>query len=54
MSEHAAAPVAAPFLALIPLLPLAGAVVLGLAGAWLQKRLGKGPVGWIACATVGL
>jgi NADH-quinone oxidoreductase subunit L len=54
MSEHAAAPVAAPYLALIPLLPLAGAVVLGLGGGWLQKRLGKGPVGWFACATVGL
>ena len=46
-------PIAAPYLALIPLLPLAGAVTLGLGGAPLQRRLGKGPVGWLACGTVG-
>jgi NADH-quinone oxidoreductase subunit L len=54
MSEPAAAaPIAAPYLALIPLLPLAGAVVLALGGAALQRRFGKGLVGWLACATVG-
>ena len=54
MSEPAAAaPIAALYLALIPLLPLAGAVVLGLGGAALQRRFGKGLVGWLACATVG-
>src|SRR5262249_60329278 len=31
-----------------------GAIVLGLGGASLQRRLGKGPVGWIACGTVAL
>src|SRR4029453_15329612 len=54
MTDPAAASVSAPYLALIPLLPLGGGVVLGLGGAWLQKRLGKGPIGWIACATVGV
>ncbi|MGH7895416.1 MAG: NADH-quinone oxidoreductase subunit L, partial [Candidatus Binatia bacterium] len=44
--------VSAPFVALIPLLPLAGAVVLGLGGAALQKRSGKGIVGAIAVGTV--
>src|SRR5262249_46651004 len=43
---------AAPYVALIPLLPLAGATVLGLAGPSLQRRLGKTPVGWLACGTV--
>jgi len=47
-------PISAPYLALIPLLPLAGALTLGLGGSWLQRRLGKGPVGWFACATVGI
>jgi NADH-quinone oxidoreductase subunit L len=46
-------PIAAPYLALIPLLPLAGAVTLALGGAALQRRFGKGAVGWLACATVG-
>jgi NADH-quinone oxidoreductase subunit L len=46
-------PVAAGWVALIPLLPLAGAVVLGLAGAPLQRRFGKGVVGGLAVATVG-
>jgi NADH-quinone oxidoreductase subunit L len=43
---------AAPFVALIPLLPLAGALVLGLAGERLQARMGKRVVGRIAVATV--
>ncbi|MFN8545112.1 MAG: NADH-quinone oxidoreductase subunit L [Candidatus Binatia bacterium] len=53
--DHAAAPHAttAGYLALIPLLPLAGATILGLAGAPLQKRFGKGAVGWLAVGTVG-
>jgi len=46
-------PTSAAYVALIPLLPLAGAALLGLFGAPLQKRLGKGAVGWLACATVG-
>ncbi len=45
-------PTAAGWVALIPLLPLAGATVLGLAGAWLQRAFGKGVVGAIACGTV--
>ena len=45
-------PVAAPFVALIPLLPLAGAVVLGLWGESLQRRMGKGVVGTLAVSTV--
>ncbi len=54
MSEPAAvAPIAAPYLALIPLLPLAGAVTLALGGAALQRRFGEALVGWLACATVG-
>ncbi len=52
MSE--AHPIAAPWLALVPLLPLAGAIVLGLGGSTIQKRMGKGAVGAIACTTVGL
>src|SRR5262249_30694776 len=47
-------PIAAPYLALIPLLPLAGALTLALGGASLQRRLGKRPVGWLACGTVGV
>jgi len=45
---------AAGWVAIIPLAPLFGAIVLGLGGASLQRRLGKGPVGWIACGTVAL
>jgi NADH-quinone oxidoreductase subunit L len=55
--EHAAAlaePVSAPFVALIPLLPLAGAIVLGLAGERLQARRGKGFVGALAVGTVSV
>jgi len=47
-------PASWPLLALVPLAPLAGAAVLGLGGAAIQKRLGKGAVGAIACATVGV
>ncbi|TMA37056.1 MAG: NADH-quinone oxidoreductase subunit L, partial [Deltaproteobacteria bacterium] len=47
-------PTSAPYVALIPLLPLAGAAVLALGGAPLQRRYGKGPVGLIACGTVAL
>jgi NADH-quinone oxidoreductase subunit L len=55
MSEAAtAAPVAAPYLALIPLLPLAGAITLALGGASLQRRFGKAFVGRLACATVAV
>src|SRR5579875_2631457 len=46
-------PTPAAYVALIPLLPLAGAAVLGLFGARLQQRLGKAAIGWLACATVG-
>ena len=45
-------PVAAPFVALIPLLPLVGAILLGLRGEQLQRRMGKGVVGTIAVSTV--
>ncbi len=47
-------PTPAPYLALVPLLPLAGAVVLGLAGARLQERFGKNAIGLVACGTVGV
>ena len=47
-------PTSFPLLALVPLAPLAGAAVLGLGGATIQKRFGKGVVGAIACATVGV
>jgi len=53
---HAAAaladPVRAPFVALIPLLPLAGAIVLGLFGERLQASRGKGLVGALGVSTV--
>jgi NADH-quinone oxidoreductase subunit L len=38
--------------ALVPLLPLGGAAILGVAGARIQRRLGKPAVAWIACGTV--
>ena len=44
----------ASYVALIPLAPLAGAVVLGLGGAAIQRRFGKGVVGGLACGTVAL
>src|SRR5262249_42328283 len=49
-----AAMIPAPYVAFIPLLPLAGAVVLGLGGAAIQRRFGKGVVGALACGTVAL
>jgi NADH-quinone oxidoreductase subunit L len=45
---------AAGWVALIPLLPLAGAIVLALGGSPLQKRFGRGPISAIACGTVAL
>ena len=45
---------AAGWVAAIPLAPLAGAAVLGLGGARLQRRFGKGLVGALACGTVGV
>jgi len=42
------------YLALIPLAPLAGAVILGLRGAAIQKRFGKNAVSLIACGTVAI
>ena len=48
------APISAGYVALIPLAPLVGAAVLGLGGAALQRRLGKGPIGLIACGTIAL
>jgi NADH-quinone oxidoreductase subunit L len=50
----AADPVPAAYVALIPLLPLAGAAVLGVGGAALQRRLGRGAVSAVACGTVGV
>ena len=49
-----AEPTAAGYVALIPLAPLAGATILGLGGAALQRRLGKGAVGALACGTVAV
>jgi NADH-quinone oxidoreductase subunit L len=46
-------PSSALLLAGIPLLPFAGAIVLGLGGAGLQARIGRRGVGAIACAAVG-
>ena len=40
------------YVALIPLLPLAGATVLALAGSTIQKRLGEKAIGLIACSSV--
>ncbi|HXJ37121.1 MAG TPA: NADH-quinone oxidoreductase subunit L [Candidatus Eisenbacteria bacterium] len=42
----------APYVALIPLLPLAGAIVLGFFGERMQARLGKQAIGTLAVATV--
>jgi NADH-quinone oxidoreductase subunit L len=44
----------APYVALIPLVPLAGAVVLGLGGSTIQKRAGEKVIGLIACSTVAI
>jgi NADH-quinone oxidoreductase subunit L len=58
VTEHvthaAAVATSAGYLAVIPLAPLLGAVVLGLRGAGIQRRGGKGLVGAIACTTVAL
>ena len=53
IEQTAAAATQAGYLAVIPLAPLLGAVVLALRGERLQKRLGKGFVGNVAVATVG-
>jgi NADH-quinone oxidoreductase subunit L len=54
-SAHAAVvATSAPYLAAIPLAPLFGAILLGLRGAAIQRRAGKGLVGAIACATVAV
>ncbi|MCW5893431.1 MAG: NADH-quinone oxidoreductase subunit L [bacterium] len=45
-------PTAAPVLALMPLFPLLGALVLGVGGARLQARAGAGAVGALGCAGV--
>jgi NADH-quinone oxidoreductase subunit L len=45
-------PTPAAFVALIPLLPLAGALVLGFAGPTIQARHGERAIGAIACASV--
>jgi NADH:ubiquinone oxidoreductase subunit 5 (subunit L)/multisubunit Na+/H+ antiporter MnhA subunit len=47
-------PLAAGYVAAIPLVPLAGAVALGLGGAVLQRRFGKLPVSVVACGTVAV
>jgi len=44
----------AAYVALIPLLPLLGAVVLGLGGAPIQRRFGERGIAVVACATVAL
>jgi len=58
VTEHvthaAAVATQAGYLAFIPLVPLFGAVVLGLRGAAIQRRAGKGLVGAIACMTVAV
>src|SRR5213079_731720 len=52
--EPAPAMTPAGYVGAIPLLPLAGAVVLGLGGAPLQRRFGKLPVSVLACGTVAV
>jgi NADH-quinone oxidoreductase subunit L len=58
MTEHvthaATVATAAGYVAAIPLAPLLGAIVLGLRGAAIQRRAGKGLVGAIACGTVAV
>ncbi len=49
--EH---PIQTDFLRWIVFLPLIGAIVNGLFGAAIQKRMGKGVIGLIACAPVVL
>ena len=45
-------PIAAGYLYLIVLFPLLGAGLNGLAGATIQRHLGKGAISFIACAPV--
>jgi len=45
-------PIEAPHLWLIPLLPLLGAVFNGFFGKAIQARHGRGPVNFVACASV--
>ena len=47
--EH---PIQADYLRWIVFLPLLGAAVNGLFGAWLQKKMGKGAISFLACAPV--
>jgi NADH-quinone oxidoreductase subunit L len=58
VTEHvthaAAVATSAGYLAVIPLAPLLGAVVLALRGQAIQRRAGKGLVGAIACTTVAV
>jgi len=45
-------PIAVTFVRLIVALPLAGAAINFIAGAWLQKRLGKGAISLVGCGVV--
>src|SRR4030067_585298 len=45
-------PIQTDFLRWIVFLPLLGAIVNGLAGAKIQKSLGKGAISFLACAPV--
>ncbi len=49
-TAHAVTVHAVSYLRWIPLLPLIGAIINGIGGAWIQKALGKRVVGGIACA----
>src|ERR1700720_420831 len=46
-------PIPVTFIRLIVLLPLIGATINFLAGAWLQKTFGKRAISWIGCGVVG-
>jgi NADH-quinone oxidoreductase subunit L len=45
-------PIPVTFIRLIVLLPLIGATINFLAGAWLQKTFGKRAISWIGCGVV--
>ena len=45
-------PIQTDFLRWIVFLPLIGAIINGLLGAIIQKRMGKGAISFIACAPV--
>src|SRR6202140_4691286 len=45
-------PIPVTFIRLIVLLPLIGATINFLAGAWLQKTFGKGAISLIGCGVV--